>query len=143
VATNISYTHQKGQAGTVIHDYKSVPASPRPNPNVKGVAAENNLQKSLGDINMLQHKHDRPSSTPEPNVLGLQAYANYDNGQGRHVNNLFHHYGKLPQSARVVPKVKYGGIENLKKSQGDAMRKAISQCPPSYRPIERLQSVPS
>jgi hypothetical protein len=119
-----------------------VPISPRPNPNVIGVQAENNLQKSLGDINMLEHKHDRPTSTPEPNVVGLQAHTNYDNAQGRHVNKLFNHYGKLPQSARVVPKVKYGGVENLKKAQGDAMRKTISQCPPSYRHIQQLQSVP-
>jgi hypothetical protein len=135
--------HKQGIAGSVIHDPKSVPVSPRLNPNVIGVQAENNLQKSLGDIDMLDHKIDRPTSTPEPHIFGTQAHANYDNAQGRDVNQLFNEYGKLPQSTQAQPKVKYGGVNNLNKARGDAMRKAISQCPPSYRRMERLQSVPS
>ena len=125
----------------MIHDHKSVPASPRLNPNVIGTQAQNNLQKSLGNLDMLDHKHDRPTSTTEPNVIGLQAYTNYDNAQGRHMNKLFHQYGKLPISARVAPKVNHGGVDNFKQAQGEAMRKAISQCPVSHRPIERLQPV--
>ncbi|CAF1645790.1 unnamed protein product, partial [Adineta steineri] len=62
-------------------------------------------------------------------------------GLGRHVDKLMYEYGHLPQSARTIPKVKFGGVDNFVKGQGGAMRKAISQCPPSQRYLERPQSV--
>jgi hypothetical protein len=128
--------------GPILNNYGRHPLSPQAVPNVKGLAAEMNLQKGLGDSQILEHRTDHRPPTPEPNVKGVQGHLNYNMGQGRHVNKLFYEYGKLPQSARAPPKVKYGGIQNLQKAQGDAMRKAISQCPPSNRYPERTQSVP-
>jgi len=128
--------------GPLLGNYGLIPPSPRPIPNVKGVAAGANFQKGLGDSRILLHGNSDRPPTPDPNVKGVQAQLNYDNGQGRHVNKLFYEYGKLPQSARTVPKVKYDGIQNFQNSQGDGMRKTISQCPPSMRYLERPQSVP-
>jgi len=142
MATNLFYTHQQGHVGPMINNYGRHPSSPRPIPSVKGNAAEMNLQKGYGDSHILQHDNAHRPPTPEPNVKGVQAHLNYDMGQGRHVHKLFHEYGKLPQSARAAPKVKYDGVRNFKHGQGDAMRKAISQCPPSNRYPDRPQSVP-
>ncbi|CAF0830641.1 unnamed protein product [Rotaria sp. Silwood1] len=140
LATNLFYSHQEGQMGPILNNYGRTSATPRPIPNVKGLDAEMNLQKGLGDSQLLQHGIDRYTPTPEPHVKGDQAHSNYDMGQGHHVNDLFHQYGKLQQPARAPPKVKYDGIENLRKGQGDAMRKTLSQCPPTNRRIERPQS---
>ncbi len=140
MATNLFYTHQAGQLGPILNNYGRVAPSPRPVPNIKGFAAEANLQKGYGDSQILEHVADRRLPTPEPNVKGTQAQINYDMGQGRHVNKLFYEYGKLPQSARAAPKVKYDGVQNHANGQGDGMRKAISQCPPSTRYLERPQS---
>ncbi|CAF1398258.1 unnamed protein product [Rotaria sordida] len=140
LATNLFYTHQEGQIGPILNSYGRTSATPRPIPHVKGFDAEMNLQKGLGDSQMLQHGIKRPISTPEPHVKGDQAHLNYDMGQGYHVNNIFHQYGKLQQSARAPPKVKHEGIENLRKGQGDTMRKTLSQCPLTNRDIERPQS---
>ncbi|CAF2390424.1 unnamed protein product [Rotaria sp. Silwood2] len=140
LATNLFYSHQEGQMGPILNNYGRTSATPRPVPHVKGFDAEVNLQKGLGDSQLLQHGIDRYIPTPEPHVKGDQAYSNYDNGQGHHVNTLFHQYGKLQQSARAPPKVKYDGIENLRKGQGDDMRKTLSQCPPTNRHMERPQS---
>lgn len=102
---------------------------------------QNNLQRSYGVSKILRHEADLRPTTAEPNVKGVHAQSNYDLGQGQRVAKLFYEYGKLPQSSRAPPKVKYGGVENLTKDKGDAMRKTLSQCPPSTRLPERLQPV--
>jgi hypothetical protein len=142
MATNLFYTHQQGHLGSIMNNYGRHPLSAKPVPNVKGAAAEMNLQKSYGHTQILEHGVERYVSTPEPNVKGVQAHLNYDMSQGRSVNKLFTEYGKLPQSARTAPKVKYDGVQNEVNSRGDAMRKAISQCPPSNRYLRSSQSVP-
>ena len=142
MATNLFYAHQHGHLGSLLHKYGRAPLSPKPAPNVNGVDAENNLKRGRGDSNILTRGTEPRAPTPEPHVKGLQAQTNYEMGHGRSVDKLFHEYGKLPQSARTAPKVKYDGVQNYKQAQGDAMRKAISQCPPSYRVVERPQSVP-
>jgi len=142
MATNLFYTHQGGNMGRLLGNYGRAPLSPQRIPHVNGDAAEANLQKGLGDSRILQHGNSSRPPSPDPHVNGVQAQANYDMGQGRLVNRLFYDYGKLPQSAQTVPKVKYDGIQNFKNGQGDAMRKTISQCPPSMRYLERPQSVP-
>ncbi|CAF1969463.1 unnamed protein product [Rotaria magnacalcarata] len=141
LATSLFYTHQEGQMGPIMNNYGHNSATPRPIPHVKGTAAEVNLQKGLGDSQLLQHDIDHYTPTPEPHVKGNQALFNYDMGQGHHVNDLFQQYGKLQQSARAPPKVKYDGVENLRKGQGDSMRKTLSQCPPTTRNMKRPQSV--
>ena len=128
--------------GPIINNYGRASATPRPNPHVKGIAAETNFQKGQGDSQLLEHGLNHRLPTPEPHVKGDQAHLNYDYGQGRHVDELFHQYGQLPQSTRSAPKIKHDGVQNLIKGQGDSMRKTLSQCPPSSRHIERPQSVP-
>ncbi|CAF0946536.1 unnamed protein product [Adineta ricciae] len=141
LATNLFYIHQEGQMGPILNNYgRSAPATPRPNPRVKSHEAEVNLEKGKGDSHLLKHGHERYTSTPEPNVKGTQAHLNYEMGQGQHVNQLFHQYGRLQQSARSAPKVKYDGVNNLLKGQGDAMKKTLSQCPPTHRRVERPPS---
>ncbi|UJR35193.1 hypothetical protein I4U23_027960 [Adineta vaga] len=142
LATNLFYTHQEGRIRPILNNYGREEPSPRPAPHVKGMAAEINLQKGYGDSQILEHKTDYRPRTAEPHVKGEQAQLNYDMGLGRHVDKLINEYGKLPQSARTVPKVRYNGFDNFEKAQGGAMRKAISQCPPSDRYIERPQPVP-
>ncbi|CAF3646752.1 unnamed protein product [Adineta steineri] len=141
VATDLFYTHQEGKMGPILNNYGKVPPAPRPMPHVKGLAAEGNLQKGYGDSQILEHAADYRPRTADPHVKGVEAHINYDMGLGRHVDKLMYEYGHLPQSARTIPKVKFGGVDNFVKGQGDAMRKAISQCPPSQRYIERPQSV--
>ncbi len=126
--------------GPIINNYGRRSTTPRPIPHVKGIAAEMNLQKGHGDSQLLEHDIDRRFRTPDQNLKGNQAHLNYDMGQGHHVNELFHQYGKLEQSTRAAPKVKYDGVQNLLKGQGDAMRKTIGQCPPTSRYRERPQS---
>ncbi|CAF0969174.1 unnamed protein product [Rotaria sordida] len=141
MASNLFYTHQKGHMGQIINNYGNLPLSPKPVPHVKGDAAEMNLRNSYGHSHILEHNiHNRPSSV-EPHVKGIQAHLNYDMGRGRLVDKLFHEYGKLPRSARAAPKVKFDGVQNFNQAQGIAMRKTISQCPPSNRHLERSQSV--
>lgn len=143
MATNLFYTHQEGQLGPILNNYGRAVASPRPAPHVKGMAAEMNLQKAQGDSRLLAHGLDRRSPTPEPHLKGSQAQANYDMGQGHHVDQLFHQYGRMEQSSRSGPKVKYDGVQNMIKGQGDEMRKTLSQCPPTSRHhVERPQSAP-
>ncbi|CAF0781639.1 unnamed protein product [Adineta ricciae] len=137
LATNLFYSHQEGRVGPILNNSGGEERSPRPVPHVKGFAAENNLQKGYGDSQILEHKADYRPRTADPHVKGEQAQLNYDAGLGRHVDKLLNEYGKLPQSARAVPKVRYDGIDVLEKSQGGNMRKAISQCPPSNRYLER------
>jgi hypothetical protein len=129
--------------GPILNNDHRSSATPRPIPHVKGTAAEINREKGLGDSQLLDHGVNRRLSTPDPHIKGDQAQLNYDMGQGRHVNELFHQYGKLQQTAKSVPKVKFDGVHNFNKGQGDAMRKTIGQCPPTSRHIERPQSVPS
>lgn len=136
-------THQEGKMGEIFNNYGQVAMSPRRAPNVKGMAAEINLQKSYGDSMIIHHGVEYTPPSAEPQIKGAQAQSNYEMGQGHNVHQLFHEYGKLLQSARIQPKIKYGGVDNLIKGQGDAMRKAISQCPPSTRFIERPRSVQS
>ena len=109
--------------GPIINNYGRASTTPRPIPHVKGVAAEINRQKGYGDSQLLGHGIDRRPATPEQNLKGNQAHLNYDMGQGHHVNELFHQYGKLQQASRAGPKVKYDGVQNLLKGQGDSMRK--------------------
>ncbi|UJR10634.1 hypothetical protein I4U23_014831 [Adineta vaga] len=137
LATNLFYDHQEGQMGPILNNYGRSASTPRPNPHVKGLAAESNLLKGKGDCHLLEHGYDRYVPTPEPHLKGTQAHMNYEMGQGQHVNELFHQYGKLQRSARTAPKVKYGGVDNLLKGQGDAMKKTLSQCPPTHRRVER------
>lgn len=126
--------------GPILNNYGSNPSTPRRPPSVKGMAAEVNLQKGYGDAQLLQHVVDSYKKTPEPHIKGEQAYLNYDMGQGRDMNELLHQYGQLQQSARAPPKVNHGGIENLRKGQGDEMRKTLSQCPPTSRHMQRPKS---
>ncbi len=129
--------------GPILNDYGRISTTPRPIPHVNGIDAQMNREKGHGDSQLFDHSIHRRLPTPEPHVKGVQAQANYDMGQGRHVNELFHQYGKLQHSNQTAPKVKYDGVHNLIKGQGDSMRKTISQCPPTNRQKERLQSVPS
>lgn len=142
MATNLFYANQKDRIGSLLSNYGHFALSPRRIPNVKGDSAETNLQNSYGHSHILEHNNNFREPVPDPNVKGSEAHLNYDMAQGRHVEKLFHDYGKLPLSARTEPKVKYDGVQNFKNAQGDAVRKAISQCPPSNRYIERPQSVP-
>jgi hypothetical protein len=128
--------------GPILNNYGRSSATPRPIPHVKGVDAEMNLQKGQGDSQIFGYGIDRRLPTPEPHLKGTQAQLNYDMGQGRHMNEIFHQYGKLEQSTRSAPKVKYDGVENLIKGQGDSMKKTLSQCPPTNRRIERPPSAP-
>ena len=124
----------------LFSNYGHFELSPRPMPNVKGDAATMNMQKAQGTSIMLEHTASYRPAAPEPHVLGMRAHENYEMAQGHSVNKLFHEYGKLPVSARVPPKVKFDGVENHARAQGDAVRKIISQCPPTRRYIERPQS---
>jgi hypothetical protein len=124
--------------GTILNNYGRSSTTPRPYRNVKGIDAEMNREKGHGDAQLFNYNIERRLPTPEPHVKGLQAQLNYDMGQGHHVNELFSQYGKLQESSQTVPKVKYDGVQNLLKGQGDAMRKTLSQCPLTNRP----QSVP-
>lgn len=128
--------------GPILNGYARSAPSPRPVVHVKGEAAENNWRKGQGESQLLDHRIDPRVPTPEPHIKGHQAQMNYDMGQGRHVDELFHQYGKLPQSARSAPKVKFDGVQNMLKGQGDAMRKALAQCPPTSRAMERPPSAP-
>ena len=127
----------------LLSGYDRAGASPRPIPHVKGEAAELNRQRARGTSQLTEHGVHERMSTPEPHLSGVQAHSNYDFAQGRRISQLFHQYGKVPLSARPAAKVAYDGVDNRNKSQGDAMRKTISQCPRSSRYIERPQSVPS
>lgn len=127
--------------GSLLHDYGRASATPRPMSCVKGADAKINQQKGLGDSQLLYHGIKTNEPIPEPHVKGDQASLNYDLGQGRYVNELFHQYGKLEQTPRNAPKVKFGGVENMLKGQGDSMRKTLSQCPPTTRNAERPPSV--
>lgn len=106
------------------------------------MAAQMNFRKGRGVANLLEHTNTFREPQPKPHVKGDQGHFNYEGAQGRAVNKLFHEYGKLPQSAPTIPKVKYGGLDNFQKARGEAMRKTLSQCPPSRRYIERPQSAP-
>ena len=128
--------------GRLFDNYGKFALSPKPIPHVKGIAAAMNMERAQGDSVMLEHTADYRPTAPEPHVNGTEAQLNYAAARGRSVDKLFHEYGKLPISARPQPKVKYGGVENRTKAQGDAVRKIISQCPPSNRYIERPQSAP-
>ena len=142
MATNLFYKHKEGHLNKVFHEYGHVTPVAPPNPHVKGIAAEMNLRRNQGVSHLLEHNNNFREPTPDPHIKGEQAHMNYRVGQGHAVSQLFHDYGKLPLTARADPKVKYGGMENFKKGQGDAMRKTLSQCPPSRRYIERPQSAP-
>lgn len=120
--------------GPLLNNYGRSSATPRPVPHVKGVDAEMNREKGHGDSQLFDYRVRHRLTTPEPHVKGLQAQTNYDLGQGRHVNELFTQYGKLQQTIPNAPKVKYDGVQNLIKGQGDSMRKTLSQCPPTQRP---------
>jgi hypothetical protein len=126
--------------GPILNNYGRNISTPRRIPHVKGVDAEMNREKGHGDSELFAHRIDRRLPTPEPNVKGAQAQLNYDMGQGHHVNELFHQYGQLKTSSQNAPKVKFDGVQNLIKGQGDDMRKTISQCPPTNRHFERPQS---
>lgn len=126
----------------MLSHYGRFPSSPRAVPHVKGDAAEANLRKGLGDTPILEHRLDHRLPTPEPHVTGSQALETYEKAQGGAMNNLIHHYGHLPRSARTIPKVKFDGIRVHANAQGDAMRKCLSQKPPSYRYRERPLPVP-
>jgi hypothetical protein len=128
--------------GKLLNNYGRVSATPRAGPNVIGYDAEMNFQKGRGDSQLLGYGIERRLSTPDPHVKGDQAQLNYDKGQGRHVNELFQHYGKLQQSAQAAPKVNRDGVQNLIKGQGDSMKKTLSQCPLTNRRIERPPSAP-
>jgi len=141
MATNLYYKHREGTLGSILHNYGHNEPPPQPNPHIQGAAAEFNLHRGQGHAHLLEYTNESRPTTAEPHVIGTQAHINYETGQGRAVNKLFHEYGKLPQSARLPPKVKYGGVQNYENSQGTAMMKAITQCPPSNRYIEQLQSV--
>ena len=123
--------------GSVLHNDGRVSATPRPIRNVKGIDAELNREKGRGDSQLFNHHIHNRLPTPEPHVKGLQAQINYDQGQGHDINELFHQYGKVPLSTQAAPKVKYDGVQNLMKGQGDAMRKTISQHPPTSRHVQR------
>jgi hypothetical protein len=142
MATNLFYAQQKGHLDKNFTNYGHFPLSPRPPPHVNGAAAEKNLQKAQGSSIMLEHRADFRAPSTEPHVLGVQAQRNYDVARSGHLDKLFHDYGKQPLSARPEPKVTYGGVENFVRAQGDAVRKIITQCPPSHRYLERPQSVP-
>jgi hypothetical protein len=143
MATDLYHLHKKGRVGLLLTNYGHFESSPRPNPNIKGTEAENNYHKAQGSSIMLEHRADFRPPAPNPNVAGLQAHVNYEAGHHGHVDRLFHEYGKLPLSARVPPKVTHGGAQNYVRAQGDAVRKIITQCPPSNRYLERPQSVPA
>ena len=140
MATTLFYSHQEGQMGSILNPNSRMAPSSRPIPHVKGEAAEMNLQRGLGDSQLLEHGVKTRIPTPEPHLKGYNAQFNHDAGQGHHVNELFHQYGKLPQSIRSGPKVSYDGLENRRKGQGDEMRKALAQCPPTSRPSQRPPS---
>ena len=142
MARNLYETHNEGRLGRLISNYGQFPESPRAVPHVKGVAAEENLRKGLGDSPILEHRLDHRPATSQPHVKGIQAEETYEKAQGGAMNNLFHHYGHLPRSARTNPKVKFDGIRVHAASQGDAMRKTLCQQPPSYRHRERPLPVP-
>lgn len=101
-----------------------------------------NFRKGRGQSHLLEHNNTFREAQPAPHVKGDQGHFNYEVAQGRAVTQLFHEYGKLPQSARTIPKVKYGGLDNFRNARGEAMRKTLCQQPPSHRYIERPQSAP-
>ncbi|CAF0938368.1 unnamed protein product [Didymodactylos carnosus] len=145
-ATRMFYSNNQGSMGQIINDYGRALPSPRPVPNVKGAAATENRIKGQGDSFLITNNDPNAPTMPRcESGLGLkgdQAVENYDRSQGRNVDLLFHQYGRLPQSARANPKVKYQGVDNYIKDRGSSMRKTLSQVPPSTRFRERPQSVP-
>lgn len=128
--------------GPLLNNYGRSASTPRPIPHVKGNDAEVNRERGFGDSQLLDHGIRQRPATPDPHVKGLQAQINYDNGQGRYVTELFHQYGKLERDIHSAPKVKFDGVQNLIKGQGGEMRRTLSQCPPTGRQREHLQSVP-
>ena len=128
--------------GPLLNNYGQSALTPKPIPHVKGNDAVINREKGRGDSQLLDHGIRQRPATPDPHVKGFQAQTNYDNGQGRHVTELFHQYGKLEKGAQTAPKVKFDGVQNLIKGQGGEMRRTLSQCPPTERHRERLQSIP-
>lgn len=140
LATNLFHIHKEGHLSKVFQEYGNVTPVTPPHPHVKGIAAEMNLRRNQGASHILEHNTKFREPIPDPHVKGEQAHLNYTVAQGCAVNQLFHEYGKLPVTARTEPKVKYGGIQNFRRAQGDAMRKTLSQCPPSHRFLERPQS---
>ena len=142
LATKLFYAQQKGRVGTIMGNYGHLSPTPQPVPHVSGKAAEANLRQSYGHSHILEHSTKYRERTPEPHVKGVPAHDNYDNGLGRSVQRLFYQYGKLPETRRTEPKVKYGGVQNFENAQGRSMQKILSQCPPSHRYLERPQSVP-
>ena len=142
MATNNFYRDKQGHLNKVFYEYGHVTPVAPPDPHVKGMAAEMNFRKGRGVSNLLEHNNTFREPQHGPHVKGNQAHVNYEVAQGRAVSKLFHEYGKLPHSARTMPKVKYGGLDNFQKARGEAMRKTLSQCPPSRRYIERPQSAP-
>ena len=140
--TKIFYSHQEVPVRQTSGKHGRFESfDPSSMAHVKGIEGENNLRKNYGDSCLLYHIADYRSSSTKPHVKGDQAHMNYNAAQGHYVNELFHEHDNIPRSARTIPKVKYDGVQNFEKGQGNAMRKTISQCPPSTRDNERLQSV--
>ena len=124
--------------GPLLANYSHFPPSPRPVPHVYGDSAMQNLQKSRSTSNIIAHNNDFRPPTADPHIKGEQAQKTYEIAQGRAMSALLQNYGNFPQSPRRMTKVNYGGVANLEKGRGDAMRKTLMQCPLSHRHRERL-----
>jgi hypothetical protein len=141
--TDMHYNHHEDHIRSMLNINEPFPVAVQCRPFFRDTSVATYVQNAPGDLLVIEHELDRRITTPDPPVKGVQAYQNYDFARGHLTHQLFHRYGRLPLSARPLPKVKFEGVDNYVKARGDSMRKIVSQQPPTHRYRERPLPVPS
>lgn len=117
--------------------YCENPAIPRTGPRISKSAWEN-YRKNRGSFHNIigsGYGSNDPSVTAPPPRVFREGTTNEEKNRRGEVGNLLGHYGRMPLSARPVPRVKFDGGDILANHQrGSNVEKTLKMVPPTSRP---------
>lgn len=120
----------------LLGGYCQNPAIPKTGPRISKSAWEN-YRKNRGSFqNIIGNGYgstDSSAAAPPPRVYREGTLNEEKNRQGE-VGNLLGHYGRMPLSARPIPRVKFGGGDILEHQRGSSVEKSLKMVPLTTRP---------
>lgn len=116
--------------------YCDNPAIYRTGPRISKSAWEN-YRKNRGSFHNIigsgYGSNDASAATPVPRV-NREGTNNEEKNRRGEVGNLLGHYGRMPMSARPIPRVKFDGEDILAHQRGSSVAKTLNMVPLTARP---------
>ncbi|XP_074661962.1 uncharacterized protein LOC141914617 [Tubulanus polymorphus] len=143
-AAKQQYEKHRGQMNTWLDQSKNRDYnSPRPQPRCPTPAAKDQYNKHQGCMSDLLTGYPSQANTIiiHPRAVKPEAQSNANAHKGNQTKSLFTSYGRLPLSARPVPKIKPEADGNYRKNRGytTTLFNEYGRLPLSARPAPKVK----